>query len=206
MKQNCMRKGGIMRLHYKGKYNLDPKSLPKNEHMPGAVKFKEVEDSAQLGALANKLALVITLVLAVPAVARCFPYRDHLSLQLLLGSALSVLSLFPHELLHAICFKEDVYLYTNLAQGMLFVVGPEQMSKGRFLFMSMLPNIVFGIIPYIVALIFPQLIFLAVFGALSVGAGAGDYYNVYNTLTQVPKGGRVYMYEFNSYWYVPKRT
>lgn len=50
--------------------------------------------------------------------------------------------IFPHELLHALCFKKDVYLYTNLKQGMLFVIGTETMSKGRFIFMSMLPNII----------------------------------------------------------------
>ena len=32
----------------------------------------------------------------------------------------------------------------------LFAVGPEDMSKGRFIFMSLLPNVVFGIIPYLV--------------------------------------------------------
>lgn len=48
-----------------------------------------------------------------------------------LGSILSMLTLFPHELLHAICFREDVYLYTNLAQGMLFVIGPETMTRRR---------------------------------------------------------------------------
>ena len=42
-------------------------------------------------------------------------------------------------------------------------------------------------------------------GAISIGMGAGDYYNVYNTLMQVPKGGRVYNKGFHSYWYVPEK-
>lgn len=111
--------------------------------------------------------------------------------------------LFPHEILHAICFKEDVYLYTNWKQGMLFVVGSETMSKGRFILMSMLPNVVFGILPYIVGMIYPQFVFGLVFGILSAGMGAGDYYNVYNAVTQMPKGARTYLYQFHSYWYMP---
>jgi len=114
-----------------------------------------------------------------------------------------VLTCFPHELLHAICFKEEVYLYTNWKQGMLFVLGLEDMSKARFIFLSLLPNLVFGLVPYLIGMIWPDLVFCGIFGGLCLSMGAGDYYNVYNALTQVPKGGRVYMYQFNSYWYLP---
>ena len=124
--------------------------------------------------------------------------------QLCIGAVISMAVLFPHELLHAICFKSDVYLYTNWAQGMLFVIGPETMSKSRFIFMSLLPNIIFGFIPFIIGMIFPNLVLLTLVGALCIGSGAGDYYNVFNALTQMPRGARTYMYKFNSFWYMPK--
>ena len=110
----------------------------------------------------------------------------------------------PHELLHALCFREDVYMYHNLKQGMLFVVGPEDMSKGHFVFMSMLPNIVFGFIPFTLFLVKPELRLLGIFGFLSIASGAGDYLNVYNALTQMPKGSRTYLHGFHSYWYLPE--
>ena len=115
-----------------------------------------------------------------------------------------MLFFFPHELLHAVCFREDVYLYTNWKQGMLFVLGPETMSKGRFIFMSLLPNLVFGVIPYILGMLFPKLVFAAALGVLATSMGAGDYYNVFNAATQMPKGSRTYLYKFHSYWYLPK--
>ena len=111
--------------------------------------------------------------------------------------------LLPHELLHAACFRKDVYLYTNLRQGMLFVVGPEDMSKARFLLMSLLPNIVFGLIPYAIGMALPNMA-LSAFGAICTGMGAADYNNVFNTLTQVPNGAKIYASGFNSYWYLPK--
>ena len=37
-----------MKQHYKGKYDLNPESLPHGEHKPGAVKFKEAESSKQM--------------------------------------------------------------------------------------------------------------------------------------------------------------
>ncbi len=192
-----------MKLHYKGKYDLNPDNLPHGEHKDGAVKFKEAEDSKKLGIIANGLSIVIVIVLAVPAFFRAREYMLTDTFQLFAGCLCSLLIIFPHELLHAVCFKKDVYLYTNLSQGMLFVVGPEDMSKSRFVFLSLLPNIVFGLIPYLTGLIFPKYLFLISFGLLSIGSGAGDYYNVFNALTQMPKGARTYMYKFNSYWYMP---
>lgn len=192
-----------MKLHYKGKYDLNPDSLPHGEHKEGAVKFKEAEDSKKLGIIANIAATVITVVLAVFAFLRAKDYILEGSIQLFVGCICSMLILFPHELLHAICFKKDVYLYTNWSQGMLFVIGPEDMSKGRFIFMSLLPNIVFGFVPYIIGMFFPQYLFLLSLGTLSIGMGAGDYYNVFNAATQMPKGARTYLYKFNSYWYMP---
>ncbi|MCI8361386.1 MAG: DUF3267 domain-containing protein [Clostridiales bacterium] len=190
-----------MKLHYRGKYNLDPDSLPHGEHQPNAVPFKEVKDTKALSIIANLAAVALILILAVPAFIRGRPYLSRG--QLMLGCITSLLVLFPHELLHAVCFKEDVYFYTNWKQGLLFVVGPETMSKSRFIFMSLLPNIVFGFIPYLAGMLFPSCTFLLALGTLAIGMGAGDYYNVFNAFTQMPRGARTYLYKFNSFWYLP---
>ncbi|MGN0766022.1 MAG: DUF3267 domain-containing protein [Christensenellales bacterium] len=193
-----------MKLHYMGKYNLDPQSLPHGEHQEGAVQFKEATDSKKLSKIATIVSVVIILVLGIAALLRSTTvFKEHF-LQALLALWVSILTLFPHELLHAICFKGDVYLYTNWSQGMLFVVGPETMSKARFVIMSLLPNIVLGIVPYVVGMIIPN-VFLLTFGVMTTSMGAGDYYNVFNALTQMPKRARTYLYEFNSYWYIPRR-
>ncbi len=203
-----------MKLIYKGKYDNNPDSLPCKEHKPGAVKFKEFENSMQMGIFANVLGLVIMVVLAILMAIRVggvdnifregfkYIFRDHL-LAADLGLLASMVTLFPHEILHAVCFRDEVHLYTNWSQGMLFVVGPEDMSKARFVFMSLLPNLVFGFVPYLVFMLFPNLVFFGTLGTLAIGMGAGDYYNVFNALTQMPKGARTYLYQFNSYWYIP---
>lgn len=193
-----------MKLHYKGKYDLNPESLPHGEHIPGAVPFKEAKDSRQLAIIANAASVVIMVLLAVPAWFRCREYLFASPFQMMFGAIASMLILFPHEILHALCFKGDVYLYTNWKQGLLFVVGPETMSKGRFIFMSLFPNLVFGIIPYLLGKLLPNLVFAVVLGILATGMGAGDYYNVFNAATQMPRGSRTYLYQFNSYWYIPQ--
>lgn len=192
-----------------GKFSGNVEDIPHGEHKANAVKFKEAEDPKKLGLIANVWALGITLACVLLfgiRVGATEAVRDGSYWgQLLIGFGLSVLVLFPHEFLHAICMKEDVYLYTNFKNGILFVTGPEDMSKARFVFMSLLPNLVFGVIPFVLFMIWPELVVLGVLGALSIGAGAGDYYNVFHALTQMPRGARTYLYQFNSWWYLPEK-
>lgn len=190
-----------MKLHYKGKYNLNPESLPSKPHQPGAVPFKEAKDVKTMALIANALAVLLLLFFGFVLYLRS---GNAIFDSIISGSFIALLCMFPHEFLHAICFKEDVYLYTNLKHGMLFVVGPETMSKGRFMLLSLLPNLIFGIIPYLIALMVPSFTTLGVFGLVSISMGAGDYYNMFNAATQMPKGARTYLYQFNSFWYMPK--
>ncbi len=184
-----------MKFHYAGEYNGDENSLPQREHPSGFVQFKETDNMKKFAVIMNVLALIITFVLIFIV---SFISGDEPSLT---GMILALVSLIPHEFLHAICFKNDVFMYQNLKQGMMFVVGTEDMSKLRFIMMSLCPNIVFGFIPFIIFLIFPNLTILGTLGALAIGAGVGDYYNVFNCLTQVPKGAKIYNSGFHSYWY-----
>lgn len=194
-----------MKLHYRGKYNLDPATLPTCKHQPNAVKFKEVDSTKEPAVIANGIAIALMILLAIPVYLKykglLFDYFD----EMMVGAMLPLLTMFPHELIHALCFKEDVYLYTNFKQGLLFVVGCETMSKHRFIFMSLLPNIVFGFLPYMISFLGIQYLTLAVLGVIAIGMGAGDYYNVFNALIQMPKGARTYLYQMNSYWYIPEK-
>lgn len=194
-----------MKLHYRGKYNLDPATLPTCKHQPNAVKFKEVDSTKELAVIANGIAIALMILLAIPVYLKykglLFDYFD----EMMVGAMLPLLTMFLHELIHALCFKEDVYLYTNFKQGLLFVVGCETMSKHRFIFMSLLPNIVFGFLPYMISFLGIQYLTLAVLGVIAIGMGAGDYYNVFNALIQMPKGARTYLYQMNSYWYIPEK-
>lgn len=190
-----------MKLHFMGKYDLNPESIPSKPHKPNYVKFKEPEDSKKLSILVTIISIAILVIFCIPILLR--GYQDACK-AIVIGSIFSLLVSFPHEIMHAICFKEDVYLFTNLKQGFLFVVGPEDMSKARFIFMSLLPNIILGFIPYLIFLVNPSSVILGGFGAINIASGAGDYLNVFNAVTQMPKGSKTYLHHFNSYWYMPE--
>ena len=175
----------MVKFHFAGKYNDDPESLITHPHEPGCVPFKEAPDMKKLSVIVNVLALVIA---AVTIMTYYIVARKPLEIW---GWVLFLVTLIPHEFLHALCFKGDVYMYENLKRGMLFVVGPGTFTKGEFVFMSMLPNLVFGFIPFLIFLIDPSHTILGTLGAVAISAGAGDYYNVYNAVTQMPKGSKL---------------
>jgi len=193
-----------MKLIYKGKYQSEA-DLPVRDHPEGYVPFREAGDMKKMALLLNLISIPLFAATIIGFVLRGRPYLFEEILSLNLGMLTAFLMLFPHELLHALCFQGEVELWTNFKMGMLFVVGTEDMSKTRFVFLSLLPNLVFGWIPYLLFLIHPQWIFLGALGTISIPMGIGDYYNVYNCLTQVPQGAAVYMSGMHSYWYVPKK-
>lgn len=188
-----------MKLHYMGKYNGDQDSLPHLPHPNGSVPFKEPQTLKQLHIISYSAHFILLVLLFLIFIFRSGGKECNL------WGFLSVFFTFvPHEFLHSICFKEDVYMYTNLKQGMLFVVGPEPMSKQRFIFLSLLPNIVFGFIPFSLFLINPNFLFLGTLGIFTIPIGVADYMNVFHALTQMPHGAKTYLHKFNSFWYLPE--
>ncbi len=187
-----------MKLIYKGKYNGDPETIPHNEHPKGARPFNEISDIKTFGLIMNSAAVVITIILFLIFVSISGIHSFKLS-----GSILAIAALLPHEFLHACCFKKEVYLYTNIKNGMLFVTGPETMSKTRAIIMNLLPNIIFGFTPFLLYLINHNLLLLGSMSVFSIGMGMGDYYNCFNIIRQMPKGSRTYIYKTASFWYMP---
>jgi hypothetical protein len=108
----------------------------------------------------------------------------------------------PHELLHAICYRGDVFLYHDLSHGLMFVVGTEDMSRRHFVLTCLCPNIVLGFIPYITFLLFPEIVGLGLFGIICIGMGFGDWINVYHAVKQMPWNAKTYLCGMHSYWYV----
>ena len=190
-----------MKLHYKGKFDGNIDTLPNGEleRHPNAVKFKEIDDIKKLFIIMNIVSVIVGVLLIIIYFIRI----GELTNISWVGAVLACLTLLPHEFLHAICFKKDVYMY--MADGGVFVCGTENMSKFRFIFMSMLPNIIFGFIPFTIFLFFPQFTVLGSLGAIAISMGVGDYYNVFNALTQMPRGARCFMEKQNSYWYMPEK-
>lgn len=183
---------------------MNEDSLPQKPHPAGFVPFKEAADMKALSRITLGFGLGLFALFGAVVL---FRYWGKLSMASVIpfyfGLLCSIFTALPHELLHAVCFKKDVYLYTCLRRGMLFVVGTESMSKARFIFLSLLPNVVFGFVPYLIGVITADHLFWTSFGLACIVMGAGDYYNAFNALVQMPRGARTYMSGLHSFWYMP---
>lgn len=188
-----------MKIIWKGTFDGNLENLPKREHEEGAVMFKEPTDMTKFSIIMNIFAmfLMFGMIFVSSMIAGEYVFD-------LVGCLLALVFMVPHEFLHAICFKEEAHIYSNLKQGTMFVVGPETMTKARFIFMSLLPCIVLGIVPFTIFIINPSLVTLGTLGVISIASCAGDFYNVFNAVTQMPKGAKTYLCGMNSFWYMPK--
>lgn len=199
-----------MHLTFKKGFDGDLEKLPKKE-VPGAVQFKEYESMEKLSLVANLLAVGIAVIFAIPLVMVVMRQvkGDGFSVelwQLILLLFLEIVTIPVHECLHASVFRGEVEFYTYIRKGLAFVVGPEDMTKGHFVFMSLLPNLVLGIIPYILFFFMPDQLWLGIWALGNIASGAGDYINIYHALTQMPKGSLTFMSGMHSYWYMPEKT
>ena len=191
---------------YRGEEQLPTAHLPEN-----AVPYLEPDDPAALNRAACRFLLPCFLLAVVIVLLKLFSpsgFTFHIG-----GIFLGILLFFPliplHELLHAICFPRDavVELYYSLKDMLVFVVSVAPISKRRFIWMSLFPNLLLGLVPLLIFLFLPLHSFagslLFGLGLYGLSVGVGDYLNAWNTLRQVPKGAMTVLSGFHSYWYLP---
>ena len=197
-----------MKLIYRGVYR-DIEQLPKGALPENAVRFKEAENMTET-IIASAVFIVPALLSVLPFLLGFYLLKGELTLGATwLGLIIAILSIFPHEFLHAVCFGKDaeVALFIAPKQLSFFVHSVQPITKKRFIFLSLFPNLVFGWLPLSVWMILPYNAaysnHLFTFSILSILCGIGDYMNVYNAIRQMPKGSVQQLSGFNSYWYMP---
>ena len=188
-----------MVLHFKGGYRNNNDILPHEElkRHKNAVKFKEFDNAPVFMLLVNMFSIIILIITGF-----IFHLKAGIQNVSLSGVLLVLATLIPHEIIHAMFFRSDVYIYVHHLA--LLITGTEPMSKNRYIMMCLTPTVVFGFIPFVLFLINPSLTTLGTLGAISIALGLGDFYNIFHCITQVPKNGLCFMNKQNTYWYVPE--
>ena len=218
-----------MKLVYRGVYKVEDQ-LPKGTLPSNAVRFKEPETSDKINQVALLFVLPSLVVVALVMIGSAYLHgRVNLSIGVyfsisdgisifhslkplfifIAGMVLSFLVIVPHEFLHGIWFGKnaEVELFIAPKNLMLFVISTYPVTKGRFIFLSLFPNLLFGWLPLIVWAMLPYSEvysnLLYPFAVLSILAGIGDYLNVFNAIRQMPKGSMQQLSGFHSYWFMP---
>lgn len=203
-----------MKIHFKGIYKgkdderdyLDKYCA--KEHKPGAVKFPKAKKFFDLKA--NILSVVILLL---------FSFIFCLRYQLVTNSAdfyffllflaffclLSIILLPVHEILHTVFNKQDSFIYLYPKHLCMFVVNVEEKTKFSKILEFLFPSLILGLLPFVIAIIFPQFKFLGFFAIPNIVTGTADYMNIFRFLHYIPNGARIYNHKDDGiYWYKPE--
>jgi len=195
-----------MKFIYKG-FLKDKEMLPKGELPTDAVIFKEPKRQAELFAVSALFILPALAVIAVFIFIRFLLYGEVAWDITIAGLIASLIIMIPHEFLHAICFGKGAQVEMYVVSMGMCVVCTKPITKARFIFLSMFPNILFGMLPMVIWVLLPYIegfsSHLFTFAAFGVLSGVGDYLNVFNATRQMPKGSMQQLSGFNSYWFMP---
>lgn len=199
-----------MKFVVKGKFkSLD--DLPNAELPANAKCYEEPDDLDEITMQAMKYGFMALGIAIAAYLGKYFGagFDNIHILPLILGIPASYLMIIPHEILHGICYPRGaiVEIWSAIDHGMFFVTSGYPISKARFIWMSLFPSILFGLIPLIIVIFMPVSWwedFLFSFAASNLVHGAGDYLNVVNTFKQVPKKAKVANSGIHTYWWEEK--
>jgi len=205
--------GGMdLKLVWKGRYK-DVSQLEKGVLPENAVKFKEPDTPVKVNLVASLYIIPIFIfAAALILIKKSVVGYDVITSFSLTGFIVAILTIVPHELLHAVCFPKnaEVYVYYSIKNLMVFVTSVSPVSKARFIFLSLCPSLVFGFLPLAVWMFIPAASYasdaLFFFGISSLLLGSGDLMNTKNALFQMPRGSMTQLSGFNSYWFMPQSS
>lgn len=201
----------MLNIKYKGKYK-DEKQLKEGSTLyKKATMFEEestVTEAFKKGALLSLPGFIIMLSLAIIMIRVNHIKFEYDILHLAISSILLLPLLYVHEIIHALTFPKEAKkdIYSKPQEMALFVYSNAKVSKKRFIIICLMPAIILGIIPFIIGIVFINIIpvkFLTDILYISISmfmSGIGDFTNAYNAIKQVPKNAKVFNYGYHSYW------
>jgi hypothetical protein len=203
-------------IEFMGKYT-DEEILKKNSILPeNAVMLNEGDNINLAGFKGFLVILPIISIMAYITFKRIEKMDGILKMDIkfaltfILMLIIIVILMYLHEFIHAIIYpiKSEKQIWnSNFGQ---FVYCNSEISKVRFIIVSIVPMIVLGIIPYIYWMNFlsdKKTVFSVCFLLISIFMtliSSGDVYNIFNVMRQVPKNATVLNYGLHTYFIVKK--
>lgn len=197
-----------------GKLNNEKELI--NRELPLNAKAFDEGDSLQDAFTRGFLvSLPFVLIVIISSVSRLNTIVENTAMDMnlfiisfIITMVLSIGLKYLHEMIHALCYPlsgvKEIWNYKK--HGAYLVYCEANVSKKRFIWINLAPNIMLGFIPFAIWLFIAELLPLPVMVSsmfllwYMIVGGIVDYFNVYNTIKQVPKGAHVFNYGLHSYW------
>ena len=187
-----------MKIKYMGKLDPETNPLPTNKLKEGAIRFNEPTDRKKQNIQTSIVTFIIICIIN-------FLFRDVYSMYLsnlfsyfILANILLVLSK-----LCQFYFYKEIYMFKIPRFGSAGVYKTE-FTKKKYIAINLIPDILFGLVPYYISLTKCKF-FLGMAAMFVVANSAVDFMNVYHAFVEMPPGSKTFLYQFNNYWYLPKK-
>lgn len=190
-----------MKLIWKGKLTQDNAfeypNLPKNAKPlfhPGA-------------AWSMYLLIIPVLAIAYAAIQLRLPRVEGVMFArpgLLIGVALALLFLVVHEFIHALCCPKGTTIYAYYTSAGISLIPTCKLHKAQYIFMALMPNIILGVLPLAVWIIFSEIgaslgSIMFSFSISCLGMGIGDLYNAILAIVKMPGNSHLVTSGLNCY-------
>ena len=204
----------MFHIRIKGKLE-DEKEITKSELPSDAKVFDEGDSLQDAFTRAFLVSVPVILLVIICSILRLRPIAQNTAMNMKLFSISFVITMilsiglrYLHEIIHALCYPlhsvKEIWNYKR--NGAYLVYCDAKVSKSKFIWINLAPNIVLGGLPFIIWLLIADRlpthitvcsVFLLWYMILG---GMVDYYNIYNTIKQVPKDAHIFNYGPHSYW------
>ena len=204
----------MFNIKLRGEYTEEAQLIKGKELPAGANQFKESKTimgmliKGTLMMLPLILPMVIIGIIKIREITNDFEVNLSLVITFAVMLLLSYLLIYVHEFIHALLYPKSAVkeIWRYPSENAYFVYCDALISKTRFIVINLAPAFLLGIIPYIIwLLIYDTLpinisICFALLTLITTLMGSGDFYNVCNTIMQVPNKAKIFNFGFHSYW------
>ena len=177
-----------MKIKYMGKLDPETNPLPTNKLKEGAIRFNEPTDRKKQNIQTSIVTFIIICIMFVPEYLNVL-FRD--------VDSMDLSNLFSYFIL------ANIYMFKIPRVGFAGVYTTE-FTKKKYIAIHLIPDILFGLVPYYISLTKCKF-FLGMAAMFVVANSAVDFMNVYHAFVEMPPGSKTFLYQFNNYWYLPKK-
>lgn len=195
-----------MKIVFKG--NLEEKNIPTAEIPKNAQELGGESNLKKIQILALMYLIPIWILQGILIYTKTVMYPESaVSTRFqLISFVIILLTIIPHEILHAIYFPKNATVYLFTIKTGMAVMCTEPVTKRRFCVLLLFPCLVLGVIPLVVWLFLTDSFWANVL--FNVGCGGLmvsiiDFYTLSIIRKEMPKGSYIISSGNSSYWYLP---
>lgn len=201
----------MFNIRFKGICKSEEEIKKNSKLYKNSVAFKEEKTIKEHIKKGEKIMIPIAIIMFIVTLITSDIKNIELEFNLM-DIVISFLMIIPLAILFEITLaltyplKANKDFYISQKDLTIYLISNSLVSKKRFILICLMPIIILSVIPYAIMIIFMESIPITIIkliyisSALTCIISSSIIVDIYNTIKQVPKNGKVFNYGYHSYW------